>query len=149
MSFIFWIIFKAYVCSTEQILQCKYFEENKSNLAYKGPVHTIQKEFVKKKAFFIRLSLPWAQIRHVYNNHVITLLEFSSNAYPKWPMIVPSLLRLSRTCRPYWQCVFRYRQSNVRRLLPAFDCCRARDRGPWRAIIKSLCTVQTTNRVRQ
>ena len=50
-EFIFWIIFKAYVCSTEQILQCKYFEENKSNLAYKGPVHTIQKEFVKKKSF--------------------------------------------------------------------------------------------------
>ena len=24
------------------------------------------------------------------------------------------------------KCVFRYRQSNARRLLPAFDCCRAR-----------------------
>ena len=31
-----------------------------------------------------------------------------------------------RTLKFKAQCVFRYRQSNIRRLLPAFDCCRAR-----------------------
>ena len=58
-----------------------------------------------------------------------------SNDYCAFQLHVDSKIQSST-----YKCVFRYRQSNVRRFLPASDDCRARSNQ-----IKWLNTVQTTS----